>query len=195
MPRLTRETAQSRRDAIVAAALRMMATQGVAHTSIADISAESGLSTGSIYSHFSGKAEIFAEGAAAVIGRRAQALLEEGFDAREPRSPREIVGRLLGALDEDEVPHRLVLQMWAEATVDEEISEVVDRAVGRIRTAYRAAIGPWVAAQKGSIDIDAVVRGMVALSQGYIVHRALFGPLALGEYLGGVGVALDDREE
>ncbi|MGC4961451.1 TetR/AcrR family transcriptional regulator [Gordonia sp. DT101] len=191
MPRLTQETAQSRRDEIVAAALRVMATRGVARTSIADISAESGLSTGSIYSHFGGKAQIAADVAASVIGPRAQALVDSRFETPEPQTPREILGVFLGALDDDQVPHRVVLQMWAEAAVDVEIGNVVEQAIGQIRDAYKGAVARWVAAQGGRVaEVDAITRGMVAVSQGYIVHRALFGPLSLNEYLAGVDAAL-----
>ncbi|MGR9969858.1 TetR/AcrR family transcriptional regulator, partial [Escherichia coli] len=70
MPRLTEASSQARRDEIVAAAIRVMERKGLTRTAIADISAESGLSTGSIYSHFESKGQIALYAANTVIGAR-----------------------------------------------------------------------------------------------------------------------------
>lgn len=166
MPRLTEASARARRDEIVAAAIRVMARKGLAHTSVADISAESGLSAGSIYSHFSGRGEIGLQVATSVIGRRARRLSA----ATVPLAPAEIVERFLTE-DDGEVPVQLVLQMWAEATVDPEIRAIFDGVMRRLSATYADAVRPWAAMHGG--DAEDYARGMMALAQAYIVRAAL----------------------
>ncbi|MBN9180063.1 MAG: TetR family transcriptional regulator, partial [Microbacterium sp.] len=65
MPKVSERYREARRDEIAQAALRCLERNGVRDTSIADIVAESGLSTGAIYSHFRNKAEL----ARYIVGR------------------------------------------------------------------------------------------------------------------------------
>ena len=58
MPRLTEATKQARRRQIIDAAFTCFTAKGYTHTSMSDIIKESGLSSGSIYSHFDGKGDI-----------------------------------------------------------------------------------------------------------------------------------------
>src|SRR5258708_10371771 len=58
MPRLTPRTRDARRQQILGAAQRCFTRNGFQATSMQDIFAESGLSAGSVYSHFTGKDEI-----------------------------------------------------------------------------------------------------------------------------------------
>ena len=58
MPRLTEATKQARRAQIINAAFTCFTAKGYSNTSMSDIIKESGLSSGSIYSHFDGKGDI-----------------------------------------------------------------------------------------------------------------------------------------
>ena len=58
MPRLTDATKAARRAQIIEAAISCFLEKGYANTSMSDIIKASGLSSGSIYSHFSGKEDI-----------------------------------------------------------------------------------------------------------------------------------------
>ena len=58
MPRLTDATKAARRAQIIEAAVSCFLEQGYTNTSMSDIIKASGLSSGSIYSHFSGKEDI-----------------------------------------------------------------------------------------------------------------------------------------
>ena len=58
MPRLTDATKAARRTQIIEAAIRCFLEKGYTNTSMSDIIKASGLSSGSIYSHFSGKEDI-----------------------------------------------------------------------------------------------------------------------------------------
>ena len=58
MPRLTEATKAARRAQIIEAAIACFLEKGYTNTSMSDIIKASGLSSGSIYSHFSGKEDI-----------------------------------------------------------------------------------------------------------------------------------------
>lgn len=58
MPRLTEATKAARRAQIIEAAIACFLEKGYTNTSMSDIIKTSGLSSGSIYSHFSGKEDI-----------------------------------------------------------------------------------------------------------------------------------------
>lgn len=58
MPRLTEATKAARRTQIIEAAIACFIERGYINTSMSDIIKASGLSSGSIYSHFSGKEDI-----------------------------------------------------------------------------------------------------------------------------------------
>ena len=58
MPRLTDATKAARRAQIIEAAISCFLEKGYTNTSMSDIIKASGLSSGSIYSHFSGKEDI-----------------------------------------------------------------------------------------------------------------------------------------
>ncbi|UYK40418.1 TetR/AcrR family transcriptional regulator [Microbacterium terricola] len=180
MPKLTDASAQARRDEIVAAAVRVMGRNGVAHTSMADISAESGLSSGSIYSHFASKGEITAQAADAIIGRRAAGVFA-AVESGQPLPPREVLALMLSAMGDEEVPVMLVVQLWGEAAVDPEIRAVVHGALERVRKMSAGAILPWVRATQPDLDeaaaerrADQLATSMVGVAQGYIARRALF---------------------
>ncbi|WP_176776653.1 MULTISPECIES: TetR/AcrR family transcriptional regulator [unclassified Microbacterium] len=168
MPRLTAETARARRLEIMEATLRAAAAKGLAHTSIADISAEAGLSVGSIYSHFGTRSEIMAAVAADVIPIRVEALLAE---SDRVRTPAEIVAVVCGRADDEPLPRRILLQIWSEATTDPDLHAIYASAVGALSNACRAAATPWARA-KGR-PIDAVTRGIVTAIQAHTLRTAL----------------------
>ena len=68
MPRLSESSKIERRERIIAAARRCFLEKGFSNTSMADIVAESGMSPGSIYSHFDGKASIMRGTAEHIFG-------------------------------------------------------------------------------------------------------------------------------
>src|SRR6187431_2552970 len=92
MPKVTEKYREARRDEIALAAIRCLERKGVRETSIADIVAESGLSTGAIYSHFTNKAEL----ARYIVGR----FLIVRIDALEAKGLRGVVTPPRGVLTE-----------------------------------------------------------------------------------------------
>ncbi|BCJ55313.1 hypothetical protein Asp14428_67880 [Actinoplanes sp. NBRC 14428] len=86
VPRLTDARRDLRRTQIIEAAVRCFSRRGLDQTSIADITAESGLSAGSIYAHYRNKADLLQAVARAVLDRHAATL--SAYAAESPRRTR-----------------------------------------------------------------------------------------------------------
>jgi AcrR family transcriptional regulator len=196
MPKVSDAYREARRDEIARAAMRRLGAQGFGRTTMADIIEESGLSAGAIYSHFAGKAEIVQHVARLTVGIKAPELISLARSAQPPMSPTAIISFVLSAAREVGIPPTLLLQVWAEATVDPGLRAIVDQTVETLRGAYGAAIEPWLRSTGRSTDaasVRSLVDAMVMLSQGYVVHSALFGLGDPTAYLGGVAELLHDR--
>lgn len=96
MPRLTTENREARRADIVAAARRCFSRDGFHQTSMPDIAAEAGVSTGAPYRYFAGKEEIILEIAGDAF-RVVFAPLEALVARQEAVSVGELVGVSVGA--------------------------------------------------------------------------------------------------
>ena len=193
MPKVSDSYREARRDEIARAAMRRLSEQGFAKTTMADIIEESGLSAGAIYSHFAGKAEIAQHVARLTVGTKVEELIAFANSAQPPAGPVEIISFVMNATKEVGIRRALLLQVWAEATVDAELRVILDQTVERLRGAYGAAIEPWLRATGRPTDaasIRSVVDTMVALSQGFIVTSALFGRDDPEAYLSGVAELL-----
>ena len=193
MPKVSDAYRESRRDEIAHAAMRRLSAQGFANTSMADISAESGLSAGAIYSHFTSKAEIARHVASLVMDRKAGELTTHAAEMGRPLSPAEIVSFMLGTIERDGVSKALLLQLWAESTVDPELHTMIVETVAQLRAAYSSLVLQWLRASGRSSDATAVAEAssaMLKLSQGYIAYSAIFGDGDPAAYLATVGELL-----
>jgi AcrR family transcriptional regulator len=184
MPRLTPASVQERRDRITAAALRCFARQGFARTSMADIISESGLSAGSIYSHFEGKADIVRCAAASELSAHLAAM-HDSTPASEPLTPRELTRLALQAI---QGPMRenadMLVQIWAEAPRDPEIAELARDNLDQLRQTLARALGPW-AHTHADPDPEALARRRAAaitvLLQGCVTHLSAHPAADLSE--------------
>jgi AcrR family transcriptional regulator len=176
VPRVSDAYRQARRDQITAATLRVLARRGLRGLTMADIIEESGLSAGSVYSHFATKDELVELVAERVIGERADRLVADA-EAGDPRPPLEVVRWWLASLEEDAMPFGAVLQIWGEAASDPGIREVVGRRVAAIEAAFEAAADRWLAASGGDRSTASdLARAMLTVCQGHIVRSAALGP-------------------
>lgn len=182
MPKLTEARKELRRDQIIRAARRCFGRNGMERTSVADITAESGLSAGSIYAHFGSKAEIVRAVIQDVLDRRA-ALVTEYAAAAQPPSPAEVIVRL-AAVDPDEA--RVALQAWGEATTDPAIREIVVATIHRMRDLFRISCEAWLVKTEGYPPDEAGPRAtrlaghLVAVYQTVLIQDAFLdgqGPI------------------
>lgn len=141
MPRLTDARKELRRAQITEAAVRCFSRTGLERTSIADITAESGLSTGSIYTHYRNKADLVRAVAHAVLARHAEAVGRWTADPAPP-DPDELLARLVAGIDPDHA--RVGVQTWAEATTDPAVRAIVTDMTDRMRALLRDCVTAWL---------------------------------------------------
>ena len=173
MPRLSQRTRDARRHQILGAARRCFARNGFQATSMQDIFAESGLSAGAVYSHFTGKDEI--------ITAIAEEVIEKITSAADAPS-----GGKLPALDEvlertfttlwqaDIAPIAMIV--WGEAIRDPALGE-------RLSALYRSLTDHFTGLVRscqasGSIDpaIPAEYPAQVLTALGpAFIHQLAFG--------------------
>ncbi len=178
MPKVTEAYREARRDEIAAAALRCFARKGYGGTSMADIIAESGLSAGAIYGHYAGKRELFHAVTERVLSARRDDLAraEEGGRVL---SPGETMATLLRGMISEPFAPQVMVQMWSEAAIDDELRSVVGGILALVRTTVREHIAAWVAADpsRGGDDpegyIDALTPIAMGLAPGFMIQRAL----------------------
>ena len=181
MPRLTETRRLDRRAQIASAAMRCVAQRGFSGTSMADIIKESGLSAGSIYSHYANKAELIYSVAADVLATRTR-------DLKPEASPSDFLRTILRSIDTDQA--KMLLQVWAEVSRDKELFSVMQENLsviqGLISTMLRfnqsAGIDP-------RLSVDAV---MVAM-QGFIVRLAIDPGVDPDSLLADIAVLLEDK--
>jgi AcrR family transcriptional regulator len=163
MPRVSQAHLDARRHQIVAAARARFASHGFAHTSMADIIAESGLSNGAIYRYFASKEEI-------VI-----AVCEQGTEVLPRALTAEAVAGFLDhvrTLARDTNHARLVAQIYAEAAVSPPLAAVVQRQLAAMRAAI-AALVPDPQRPRA----EQIADGFVALCNSYSQQLAIRGDL------------------
>lgn len=173
MPRLTDASRQDRMSQIADAARRCVARNGVSGTSMADIIAESGLSAGSIYSHFAGKAELVRFTAESLLAERSASLASMTRDRAAP-APAEVLLRLYDEMETAGAVGMLV-QLWAEAPHDPVLAELVRDKVGEVRELVRQALLPWAATHEGDAEELAAdaTDAVMLLFQGAAVRRSI----------------------
>jgi AcrR family transcriptional regulator len=175
MPRVSDAYRQARRDEIVAATLRVLRRRALRDLTMADIIEESGLSAGSVYSHFERKDQLLELVAARVVGDRLDALTAPGEGP--PRSPAELVAWWLKELEEARVPFAALVQIWGEAASDPAMREIVVRRMTIIEDAFAVAAERWLLAGGGDpVTARTTARAMLTLCQGHIVRTAILGP-------------------
>lgn len=178
MPKVSEEHRQARRDEIARAALACFARKGYQRTSMADIIAESGLSAGAIYGHYASKKELFVEVAGELLSNR-QSELDERARQGAPLSPGQIMATLFDGLRNEPVDPRLLLQLWGEACLDDEINVLVGGFLARLRATIHQHVSAWIAADPARGGDDPERYGerlapvLLALGPGFMLQRAL----------------------
>jgi AcrR family transcriptional regulator len=194
MPKVSDAHRASRREQIIAAALTCFARKGFQRTSMADIVAESGLSPGAIYLHFESKQQIVLEAARTVMARRSVELDEHTL-AGADLDPPQLIRTLLGGLREDLVDTRILLQLWGEATVDDDIRGLVAEIFGLLRERMLRYLALW-ARTRGGVD-EATARDwavrklplLLSVAQGFVLQSALLPSFDADGYFDGLGDA------
>lgn len=187
MPKVTEAYREARRDEIIAAALRRFAANGFQRTSMADIIAESGLSAGAIYGHFAGKKELFAAVAGRVLDSRRGELQARRLEG-SPLSPGQVMATLIDGMRREPFSGVLI-QLWAEAAIDEDMREPVHEVLTTVRATVETAFAEWAAAEAGRVDGDPrewaarLTPVALGLMPGFMVQRAIASDFDEDAYL------------
>lgn len=190
MPKISEARRDARRAEIVDAARRAFATKGYQHTSMADVIAEAGLSTGAVYGHFEGKRELFTAVARSVLARRNADLVEAAADG-DPPDPTEVLEIVLTGVLGEGMDLGLLVQLWGEATVDPEMRAVVNDGVSTLRSAFAGALRHWFEAYPDrapdgvEVAVDRLVPVLMGLGQGFIFQSAMLDGFDGRAYLDG----------
>ena len=163
MPKVDQAHLDARRQQIVDAARVRFTTHGFAGTSMADIVAESGLSTGAIYRYFTSKDDIIV------------AVCEQGSDALPKSLTAAAVNRFLEhvrTLARDKGHAKLNAQIYAEAALSPVLAAIVDQQLAALRAAVVALIP-----HRPIGNAEQIAEAFVALCSGYDQQLAVRGDL------------------
>ncbi|MBS1907827.1 MAG: TetR/AcrR family transcriptional regulator [Actinobacteria bacterium] len=197
MPRLTEKTRRDRREQIAEAAMSCFARQGFAATSMADIIEESGLSAGSIYSHFSGKADLMRFASTTKLQSVFAALLGDLDTPPAVVPPRALLRHLLTGAVDQVAQHGLLAQIWIESARDEELSVIVRENMARIHDRLQAVLLPWAehhGAAHAAEHAGGMADAVMAVMQGFMVRLTVDPSLDAGTLASRLCAAFDALE-
>jgi AcrR family transcriptional regulator len=194
VPRLTDRYRQSKRDEIADAVLRCMASIGYTRLSMPDIFAESGLSAGSVYSHFQSKAEL-----GVYVAHRAHRVFVDAIEDFEESNafitPPDLCRWLLHRLSRQHLNFPALLQFWAESTTESPIRAALTQDMTHAVEKLADTLMPW-AIEDTTSDEDAsrsarrAVEGILVLANGFVSRSALYGEIDVESFLGVIETVL-----
>lgn len=190
MPRVSEAHLAARRQQILDAAVRCFVRNGFHQTSMQDVIKEADLSVGAFYRYFKSKNELIMAITSTKIGEITGIL--DHLLTLDPVPPipvflDEVINQVETTLTADRTVV-IAVQVWGEATHDEEVAAVVRDVYGHIRArmvrlAERAKAGGHLPADADTFGVGSVIFGIV---QGYILQRILVGSVDRETYLAGV---------
>ncbi|GIF15623.1 TetR/AcrR family transcriptional regulator [Actinoplanes teichomyceticus] len=194
MPRVSEAHLAARRQQILDAATRCFVRNGFHQTSMQDVIREAGLSVGAFYRYFKSKNELIMAIAGGKIGDITGII--DRLLAVQPMPPLpafldEVIAQVEATISGDQTV-LIAVQVWGEATHDEEVAALVRDLYGRIRervvrTAERAKDAGQLPADADAVGVGAALFGLL---QGYILQRVLVGTIDRKTYVDGVRALL-----
>ncbi|HJA62138.1 MAG TPA: TetR/AcrR family transcriptional regulator [Candidatus Brevibacterium intestinavium] len=180
MPKVTEEHKQSMRRRIQDAALSCFARKGFSGASMADIVKEAGLSAGAVYVYYASKSELMVD-----VGRRVMepriAVLETARAGSEVTPPSEVFIELLDSLLIDNPFSSILVQVWAEASFDEEFAGFAATIFESLVEEFSVYLASYLHEARGAglesarDRAEELVPAILAMIQGAVVQSAIFG--------------------
>lgn len=159
---------------LVTAAAEVFAERGYEGAGVQEIARRAGLTTGAIYSRFSGKAELLA----AAVSDGASAELNELFSTGDAGVDVTEAIRMLGRRLIDGPPdgkNALLLEAFVAARRDPEVAELMARHVAGVRADFARLVD--IAQRRGDlaedVDTDALVHFCQAVGFGFLLFEAV----------------------
>ena len=196
MPKINEQQRQVRRDQILEAARELFTINGFHDTSMDDIIAAAGMSSGGVYGYFSGKEAIIAAIAQQVVSG-ITATVNDVLKT-EPVPPiAEVLRRLIVQIDIlADGPGRLALQVWGEAQRDPVIAALAAAEGANVRTAVLELVRRAHADGQLSqhTDLEALAQVVFALIPGYLLQKRIIGDINPERYADAIDVLLASAE-
>ncbi|WIM99088.1 TetR/AcrR family transcriptional regulator [Actinoplanes oblitus] len=194
MPRVSEAHLAARRQQILDAAVRCFVRNGFHQTSMQDVIKEADLSVGAFYRYFKSKNELIMAIASTKIAEVTGTLDRLlGLDPMPPLEVflDEVITQVEATLSADQAV-RIAVQVWGEATYDDQVAEVVRDVYGRIRdrmvrAAERAKATGQLPADADAFGVGSAIFGLI---QGYILQRVLIGNMDRRTYVDGIRALL-----
>ena len=155
---------------LVAAAIEVFAEKGYDGAGVAEIARRAGLSTGAIYSRFSGKAELLAEAIAAAGGGELDRLFAQAVDGASVADVLATIGAHL--VDSPDPTNRaLLLEAFAAARRDPDVALLLRAALEHRAAALAALIdtGKADGLIDPALDTAAIVHFAHAVGLGFVL--------------------------
>ena len=176
MPRLSAAQEQQVRDRIIRAAVEVFSEKGYHRATIADVVGRSGLSVGAIYTHFTGKEELFLQSCDLISG---QGLDELAIRLAPLSSTADrlsmAIAYFVETIDEFQgAPGQVgLVRAWAEAGEEPGVREMLARRRERLVGAAQLLLRQGIAGGElpSWIDVDGLARGFLALLDGLLLQR------------------------
>lgn len=162
MPKISQARKDARREQILSASMRLFARQGFHRTTMPEICAEAGLSTGAVYSYYDGKEAIVA----ALVEAGRQGTAELAADAGRQGSP---AARLEALLRELQRPGRDVLNQVDVRWLAEAIGDP------RMRESYLASHAELVTLLVTLLGADAGAEGTPPEAAAELIAAVMVG--------------------
>lgn len=176
MPRISPDREAEVRERIIRAALEVFAEKGYRGATIADVVRRSGLSVGAIYTHFSGKEELFLHSCDHVSARGLEELATRLASAASTADRlRTAISLYIATIDEfdGEAGQVALLAAWAEAEAEPGVREMLMRRRERLVGAAHILIQAGVTDGElpAWLDVDSIARALLAMLDGLLLQR------------------------
>jgi AcrR family transcriptional regulator len=167
---------QQVRDRIIRAAVQVFSEKGYHRATIADVVGRSGLSVGAIYTHFTGKEELFLHSCDLISG---QGLDELAIRLAPLTSTADRLSMAIAyyveSIDEFQgAPGQVgLVRAWAEAGEEPGVREMLARRRERLVGAAQLLLREGIAHGElpSWIDVEGLARGFLALLDGLLLQR------------------------
>ena len=192
MPRITEQQRQVRRHQILAAARRLFTVNGFHATSMDDIIAAAGMSSGGVYRYFPGKDAIVTAIAQDVVGALT-ATVSDLLDEDPVPQLADALCRLVVNVDATaDESGRLVMLVWVEAQRDPAIARLAASSARTLRSAVLELVRHAHAAGQlpQYADLEALGQVVFSLLQGYLVQKRVIGDVDPARYTDAINALL-----
>jgi AcrR family transcriptional regulator len=188
MPKVTQQHRDARREQILAGARRCFLRDGFHATSMQDLFAEAGLSSGAVYSYFASKDDVIV--AIAEENMRGVTEMIAAVAAQHPgRPPGAVLGDIMDMVrtrDAQDGLGKLTVIVWSEALRNPALAARFADMVTQIRASLAEVIEQSSPDPPAGVPADILSAALICLVPGYLLQLAILGPAAVDGVPGAV---------